>query len=185
MFEPFLTQCGPLQHKKEFNQNSLDQLKDLLPHDLLTLLSQGEGNYMNGYLWIVDPLHYQDTLEEVYTPVEHPSICFARDAFGGLYIWEGESIVYINVRHGNSTVIGRKIGVFFNKIITDWEYLSEELHLENFYPAKETLGDLSFDECYGYVPLPGLGGSEKVENLQKVKIKEHISLISQSLGKIG
>ena len=31
-----------------------------------------------------------------------------------------------------------------------------------------------FDECYGYVPLLGLGGSEKVDNLQKVKIKEHI-----------
>lgn len=184
MFESFLTQCGPLQHKREFNPNSVNQLKDLLPDDLLALLSRGEGSYMNGYLWIVDPLDYQDTLEEVYTPVEQPSTCFARDAFGGLYTWEGESIVYINVRYGTSTVIGRKTSVFFNNIITDWEYLSEQLHLENFYPAKEALGDLSFDECYGYVPLLGLGGSEKVENLQKVKIKEHLSIIAQTLGKI-
>lgn len=184
MYESFLAQCGPLQHKKEFNQNSLTQLPDLLPNDLLALLSEGEGSYMNGYLWIVDPFDYQNTLAEVYKPVEDPSICFARDAFGGLYVWEGESIVYINVRHGNSMVIGRKISVFFNKIITDWEYLSEQLQLENFYPAKEALGDLSFDECYGYVPLPGLGGSEKVENLQKVKIKEHISIIAQTVGQI-
>lgn len=184
MFESFLAECGPLQHKAEFNQNTLDQLKGLLPDDLLTLLSQGKGSYMNGYLWIVDPLDYQDTLEEVYTPVEHPSTCFARDAFGGLYVWEGESIVYINVRHGESKVVGRKVGVFFNNIITDWEYLSEQLHLDNFYPAKEALGDLSFHECYGYIPLLALGGSEKAENLQKVKIKEHISLIAQSVGKI-
>jgi hypothetical protein len=184
MFESFLTQCGPLQHKKAFDQNSLHQLKDLLPNDLLTLISQGEGSYMNGYLWIIDPPGYQDILEEVYKPVENPSTCFARDAFGGLYVWEGESIVYINVRHGNSKVIGRKISVFFNNIITDWEYLSEVLYLENFYPAKEALGDLSFDECYGYVPLLGLGGSEKVENLQKVKIKEHLSIIAQAVGKI-
>jgi hypothetical protein len=184
MFEPFLTQCGPLQHKRAFNQNSLHQLKDLLPDDLVTLISQGEGSYMDGYLWIIDPLDYQDILEEVYKPVEGPCTCIARDAFGGLYVWEGESIVYIDVRHGNAKVIGRKISVFFNKIITDWEYLSGELQLENFYPAKEALGDLSVDECYGYAPLPGLGGSEKVEDLQKVKIKEHLSIIAQAVGKI-
>lgn len=184
MLESFLTECGPLQDKKEFNQNSLNQLKDLLPNDLLALLSQGEGSYMNGYLWFVDPMDYQDILAEVYSPVERPSTCFARDAFGGLYVWEGEAIVYINVRHGNSKVVGRKVSVFFNNIITDWEYLSEQLYLENFYPAKEVLGDLSFDECYGYVPLLGLGGIEKVENLQKVKLKEHLSIIAQTLGKI-
>ncbi len=184
MFESFLTECGPLQDKKEFNQNSLNQLKDLLPKDLITLLFQGEGSYMNGYLWIIDPFDYHDILEEVYTPIERPSICFARDAFAGLFVWEGESIVYIDVRHGTSKVVGRKVGIFFNNIITDWEYLSEQLHLEHFYPARKALGDLSFDECYGYVPLLGFGGSEKMENLQKVKIKEHISISTQLLGKI-
>jgi hypothetical protein len=184
MFESFLTECGPLQHKKEFDQHSLEQLKDLLPEDMLALISQGEGSYMNGYLWIINPRDYKDTLEEIYTPVENPTSCFARDAFAGLYVWEGESIVYIDVRHGHSKVVGRKIGVFFNKILTDWEYYSEQLHLENFHPAKEVLGDLAFDECYAYVPLLGSGGSEKAENLQKVKIKEHISIIAQTLGKV-
>ena len=40
-------------------------------------------------------------------------------------------------------------------------------------------GSLSFDECFGYVPLLGLGGAKKVENLKKVKIREHIELITQ------
>jgi hypothetical protein len=40
MFESFLTDCGPLQHKTTFNQNTLDQLKGLLPDDLLDLLAQ-------------------------------------------------------------------------------------------------------------------------------------------------
>ena len=35
------------------------------------------------------------------------------------------------------------------------------------------------------MPLLGLGGSEKVQNLKKVKIIEHIELISQLVGKIG
>lgn len=45
-------------------------------------------------------------------------------------------------------------------------------------------GKLNFEECFGYVPLLRLGGSEKVENLKKVKIKEHIELITQMVGKI-
>ncbi len=68
--------------------------------------------------------------------------------------------------------------------MTDWDYFSGELNLKNYLPALKQLGELAFDECYGYVPLLGLGGSEKVENLQKVKIKEHISIVSQALGKI-
>lgn len=46
------------------------------------------------------------------------------------------------------------------------------------------MGVLKYDECFGYVPLLALGGSEKVENLKKVKIKEHIKLITQMVGKI-
>lgn len=184
MLELFHTQCGPLQHKKAIDPDSLTRVKSLLPDELLSLLSQGEGSYMNGYLWIINPDDYKGISAEVSIPVEPPSTCFARDVFGGLYMWEGESIIYLNVRHGTAKVVGRKVNVFFNKILTDWGYLSEQLHLENFHPAKEALGDLNADECYGYVPLLGLGGAEKVENLQKVKIKVHLSIIAQALGKI-
>ncbi|WP_420912016.1 T6SS immunity protein Tdi1 domain-containing protein [Listeria cornellensis] len=46
------------------------------------------------------------------------------------------------------------------------------------------LGTPAYDECFGYVPLLALGGAEKVENLQKVKLKEHILLISALVGTI-
>ena len=35
------------------------------------------------------------------------------------------------------------------------------------------------------MPLLGLGGSEMVDNLNKVKNREHIELITQLVGKIG
>jgi hypothetical protein len=184
MLDNFYAQCGPLQFKKAIAPETLTRLSNSLPEELISLLSQGEGSYMDGYFWTVDPVDYQDTLEEIYTPVEHPATCFARDAFAGLFVWEGASIVYIHARHGRAMVVGRKVRVFFNKIITDWEYISGQLQLENFRPAKALLGELAADECYGYVPLPGLGGVEKVENLQRVKIKEHLSIIAQVLGKI-
>jgi hypothetical protein len=43
-------------------------------------------------------------------------------------------------------------------------------------------GSLAYDECFGYVPLLGLGGFERVKNLQKVKIKEQLMLITELLG---
>ncbi|WP_343305769.1 T6SS immunity protein Tdi1 domain-containing protein [Chitinophaga niabensis] len=185
MLESFYAQCGPLQSKAEIDPQSLAALKSVLPEELHSLLSQGKGSYMNGYLWIINPEEYKDIAEEIYSPVEQPSICFARDAFGGLFVWENGSIVYLNVRHGLSTVVGRKVSVFFNNILVDWDYISDQLHLENYQPAKEMIGDLNADECYGYVPLLSLGGSEKPENLQKVKLREHISIIAQAAGKVS
>ena len=35
-----------------------------------------------------------------------------------------------------------------------------------------------------YTPLLGLGGEEKVENLKKVKLKEHILIITEFMGPV-
>ena len=60
-------------------------------------------------------------------------------------------------------------------------------------PPRRPAG-LSLEQCaqrggqpagHGDVPLLGLGGSEKIQNLKKVKIREYIELISQLVGKIG
>jgi hypothetical protein len=53
-----------------------------------------------------------------------------------------------------------------------------------FLSALERLGYCAYDECYGYFPALALGGSEKVENLQKVKLREHLSLLFQMVGVI-
>jgi hypothetical protein len=35
-------------------------------------------------------------------------------------------------------------------------------------------GKPAYDECFGYFPVLGAGGVEKVENLKKVKLTEYI-----------
>lgn len=53
------------------------------------------------------------------------------------------------------------------------------------YPkAYSKYGIPNYDECFGYTPLLGLGGSEKVENLKKVKIREHILIITEYMGPV-
>ncbi|OCA76383.1 hypothetical protein BBI01_06745 [Chryseobacterium artocarpi] len=184
MFEKFFEEYGNIENKIEISSDHLARVKSSIPDELFTFISNGSGVYMDGFFWVVDPVEYEPILKEIYTPVQEPSICFARDAFGGLYTYEDNSVVYINIRYGVSKVIGRKVNVLFNSIMTDWEYFSEELSVENYQLAKEMLGEVTRDECYGYVPLLGLGGAEKVDNLEKVNLKVHISLIAQAVGKI-
>ncbi|MDE7321833.1 MAG: DUF1851 domain-containing protein [Lachnospiraceae bacterium] len=64
------------------------------------------------------------------------------------------------------------------------EYLSDNIKNKQYDTALEKYGSLAYDECFGYVPLLGLGGKERIKNIQKVKIKEHIELITQMVGKM-
>ncbi|MBC6972253.1 DUF1851 domain-containing protein [Bacillus sp. Xin] len=76
-----------------------------------------------------------------------------------------------------------KFKFFFNNAADDY-FLERVLDWNPYQEAKDRYGELAFDECFGYTPLLGLGGSEKVENLQKVKLIEHIYLITQFMGPI-
>lgn len=73
----------------------------------------------------------------------------------------------------------------FMQNLGDDYFLEKYFQVPQYTEAVNKLGNLEQDECFGYVPLLGLGGSEKVDNLDKVKIREHIELISQMVGKIG
>ena len=63
-------------------------------------------------------------------------------------------------------------------------YFYEKANLKNIKEALNMLGTVSYDECYGYVPLLSLGGAEKPENLRKVKLREHLELMYQVQGEI-
>ena len=73
----------------------------------------------------------------------------------------------------------------FIQNLGDDYFLEKYFQIPQYIEAVNKLDKLEQDECFGYVPLLGLGGSEKVQNLNKVKIIEHIELISQLVGKIG
>lgn len=166
-------------------ENSLvEKYRPLLPEKLITFWNEyGFGTIADGYLKIVNPDDFEPMLKEVYTPVfKNPIVMFAT-GLSDLIIWENNYTVLLNLRHGLSKVIESGFQYFLEDIY-DKDFIKDELDGENYFKAKMQPGEIAFEECYGYVPLLGLGGAEKVENLQKVKILEHISVIAQALGKI-
>ena len=57
---------------------------------------------------------------------------------------------------------------------------------DKYYCDAVLIGDWEIIEKYPYSSsLLGLGGSEKVDSLDKVKIREHTELVSQMVGKVG
>jgi len=158
----------------------------VIPPELVEVWEQyGFGTFCDGYLKIINPNDYADLLTDTYqlTSLRSPAppIVLFATAMGDLLVWELDSLELVNYRHTVTDTVGQNFKVFFRNL-TDDDFLREDLHWEPYLAARERLGEPAFDECFGYVPLLALGGPETVEHLEKVKLREHIALISQFTG---
>ena len=181
----FINQFQDEEGSPPLDPSVLEKFRSLVPNELLTLWAEGGlGSYLNGNFWVVSPVEYEDILREIYHPFAEPCLVFGRTSFGDLLVWEQGYIKFINVRHKYSEIIGKNSNLFFTRILPDPQFLQERLKNSQLEHAKDKLGPISSDTCYGYLPILGSGGTESLKNLQIVKLREHLSLIAQLSGKI-
>lgn len=165
-----------------------------MPKELIEVWRKyGFGSLLNGYLKIVNPEDYKEVLVESYIqtedePIEFTSVIFAT-GMGDLLIWEYVdeeygNLVLLNYRKGKYSIIDSSLEFFFDDLQSK-SYLEKYLDWNPYTDATEKLGIVSYEECFGYVPVLALGGKEKVENLQKVKLKEQIYIITDLVGPIA
>jgi hypothetical protein len=100
-----------------------------------------------------------------------------------LIICENNYTVLLNYRTTRSSVVESGFKYFLQDV-DDEEFLDEELKWNPYLKAKEKLGTPAYHECFGYEPILAAGGSAKTENLYKVKLVEHIEIITQFAGKL-
>lgn len=170
--------------KDKVEDEILNKYKEKLPEELIDIWEKyGFGCILNGNLKIVNPDEYQWTIDMSYFRA-NVAIPIMVTGFGDIITWEkNEYVSIIKYKNGSFDIIIKRFRHFFNCLEDDY-FLDEYLELNKYNEAVKMHGNLEYDECFGYVPLLGLGGSEKVENLRKVKIREHIELITQLVGKI-
>lgn len=186
MFDAFFEKYPDYITIQKLTEDVLHNYMDRLPAQLIDFWNAyGFGIFMNGYLKLVNPSEFQPVFNEAYDNKDN-EIVFGITAFGDFLTWTGDAIRAVYFKNGNDSIIesGDDMDWFFDMDLANEGFIRDNLNDRNYLAAKATLGDLEYDECYGYVPLLGLGGAEKVEHLQKVKIKEHVSVIAQMLGKI-
>lgn len=186
MFDAFFEKYPDYSTIKMPAEDVLDKFEGKLPAQLTDFWkAYGFGIFMNGYLKVIDPSEFHSVFDEAYDNKDK-EIVFAVTALGDFLTWTGDAIRAVYFKNGYDSIIesGDDMEWFFDMDLADEGFLRDNLDDKHYLVAKEKLGEPGYDECYGYVPLLGLGGSEKADHLQKVKIKEHISIIAQTLGKI-
>lgn len=168
--------------KERTPEEVIQRYSGKLPEEILGIWHQyGFGSFLNGYLKFINPAQYVELLKEVYVRSEQ-AVPVAVTSMGDIFVWEKSRYLnLLNFRKMRVDVICAGFA-FFLEDLNDISFLEEELSWEPYPEAVEIYGQPAFDECFGYVPLLGLGGTEKVENLKKVKVMEHIYLTAQFFG---
>lgn len=172
------------EKKYEVNEEIIEKYKDSLPEELIKMWREyGFGTFKNGYFKVISPDDYKEILEKSYFKGDVSVPVFAT-AFGDLILWDNsEYVSIVKYRYGDFDVIIKGFS-YFDETITDNELAEEFYSFDKYENAVKKYGKLEYDECFGYVPLLALGGKESVNSLKKVKIKEHIALITEMVGEI-
>lgn len=194
--EKFIERNADYIKYKEAGDNIIEKYQAVLPEEILYIWnSYGFGTFENGFIRFVNPDEYNEFLKYCKTYLE-PTLVIAVTAMGDLIVWEGNQNATVAANEGNryalfsftkgkKEILGTK-PVVINRIIGDKEFTADRGYFDSkiFYLAKETLGNLAFDECYGFEPLLALGGSEKISNLKIVKTREYLDIIGQAVDQI-
>lgn len=158
--------------------------EEILPEEIIYIWKEyGLGSFWSGYFRVIDPRAYVGIIEETFFAGED-CVPVMATAFGDVLVWDNEawSLELVMYRYGIYRMVDAGFFEFLRR--RDSEFINGVLEPVNYKEAAELLGEPDFDECFGYVPLLALGGSETPDHLKRCKTREHIYLISQLAGNI-
>ncbi|WP_081065811.1 GAD-like domain-containing protein [Burkholderia multivorans] len=196
-FEYFISKFGEATHKVDVPEVALDSWRGKMPDRLLRYWKEeGWCGYADGLLWMVDPGDYEDVVDEWLDGSRLEQLdafhVIARTAFGKLFLWgeaTGQSVT-INcatsamfalkreLRKKNPSDLDISMRSFLGKSKSECD-LKDEAGVPLFERARAKFGPLAPDEMYGFEPAIVLGGKILLDNLQKVKIDQHLTILRQ------
>lgn len=165
-------------------QKIVEKYNNAIPRKLFELWKhKGLGMFMDGYLKTINPDEYKNILNESYFNAAN-SIPIMATAFGDIITWEENKYVgLVRYKYGTSEIMISNYDLFL-VLLNNNSFVSRFFQIDLYEKAVDKYGTLNYDECFGYVPILALGGKESVNNLKKVKIREHIALITELAGGI-
>lgn len=167
---------------------TINKYKEYLPKELIEVWgTYGYGTLMNGYLKVINPDDFGALINDTYLRNKGTIPIFAT-SMGDVILFEKDEnnetyVVMVNFRKGKTKVLASKYSLFI-RFLEEEAFRQRALDWSPYTEAVEQYGLPEYHECFGYTPLLGLGGAEKVENLKKVKLKEHIFIITEFMGPV-
>lgn len=173
----------------------------LLPEPILEVWRRtGFGIYEHGFVQFVNPDEWEFVFDYIDV-INDPVIIIGITALGDLITWEGlgmggqgNHINVIFINDCDDDVVGGKDPAFWlgydfdinmeDEAHEDFEYNVKEFRSKNYQKIKRVLPPLKYGECYGYTPIPALGGKKTYKTLKIVDAKTYVDMIGQAVGKI-
>ena len=166
-------------------QEVIEKYRDQIPSELVQIWEEdGLGTFLDGYLKVINPDDYLELVQETYFRGDISIPIFAT-AFGDIIVCEEKQYLRMVKYKDGSFDIFLEDFSFFMKFLPDESFRDDYFDLPLYYAAVERYGSLDYTQCFGFVPLLALGGFKDVKHLDKVKMYEHILLITQLIGPIG
>lgn len=178
-FEEFKKTHGPAADCRPAPPDRVTTYGKNLPDPLLAEWKEaGWCAYGDGLIWLTDPNDLRAPVKE-WLGASNKAIPFARSAFAHVFLWDADGAHMLDPHYGTLAKIVNNMNVVFDYVLCRKQYLDDVLEQKLFRKALKKLGALEHDECYGFEPAIALGGPGTLETLRKVKLREHLSILSQ------
>jgi hypothetical protein len=197
-FEVFISEFGEPTQRIEVPAASIEKWRGKLPDQLLTYWKEeGWCAYAKGLFWTVNPDEYEDLIDEWLEDTKLEQLdsfhVIARSAFGDLYACgekTGRSVTVACPLNAISALqhelkpktkndLDLSIRAFF-AFSEPADFDLRDAHGQPLFErAVAKLGPLEPDEVYGFEPAVVLGGKMLLENLAKLKLDVHLTILRQ------
>jgi hypothetical protein len=180
-FPVFHSAFPPSEQRIPFNPERHDALAAKVPAPLASEWREfGFGAYGAGLLWT--PVPDEPFLDpEDWPALDGSCIEVLRTAFADVCLWQGNQFLWQNILSGKVTPFNPHPEIFFDGL-TEKHFRKSVLLERLFNAARKRLGDLEAGECFGFAPLPALGGDIAEDYLIKTKMREYVAIAAQVLG---
>jgi len=153
------------------------QVSPALVHEWRTF---GFGAYGDGLLWMPEP--DRPVLDhDAWQGLGDGAIDILRTAFACVFVWREGAVLFVDIHSGAVTNLGEDIDAVLNFGIID-KYFRKDALLEAVYrKAVKRLGRIGPDECFGFAPLPALGGDYDEKYVVKTDLRSYAAMAAQTL----
>jgi hypothetical protein len=156
----------------------VEKYAERLPGPLLaTWAEQGWCAYGGGLLWLTDPDAFQE-VADLWAPDAASAPCFARTAFGDLFLWDGQGVIFIDVIEGERWNFQGPWEEFV-KFVTEPVWKMSALRVDIFEEARALVGPPNHDELYAFEPAVCLGGPGTADTIQRRNLFAHLHFLRE------
>ena len=172
--------------EKEIPTEIIEKYKGQVLNEIIEIWKNyGLGNFLNGYLRVINPDDYKELVEETYFRGKE-SIPLFTTAFADVITWQKNRYIgIIFYKEEDFDIIDSGMDFFFTDIYTEDSLRNEFFDLNLYEKAVKKYGELEYNQSFCFVPLLGLGGKKSIDNLDKGDTLTHIYLITELVGKVG